>query len=129
MEARREQRSIACCWIDFKNAFGSIRHKLIDFILSHYHLSSHFQNVVKNMYSSLTAVVQTQAWSTKSFPYRVGVFQGDPLSVAIFNMITCLFADAVLQSELNSAYCFKATGDNLQLLLFADDAALVANSV
>ena len=56
-------------------------------------------------------------------------FQGDPLSVAIFNMITCLFADPVLQSELNSAYRFKATGDSLQLLLFADDAALVANSV
>ena len=74
-------------------------------------------------------MVQTQAWSTKSFPYRVGVFQGDPLSVAIFNMITCLFADAVLQSELNSAYRFEATGDSLQLLSFADDAVLMANSV
>ena len=107
MEVRREQRSIGCCWIDFKIAFDIIRHKLVDFALSHYHLSSHSQNVVKNMYSSLIAVVQTQAWLTKSFPYR----------------------DEVFQSELNSAYHFKATGDSLQLSLFADDAALVANSV
>ena len=83
---------------------------------------------MRNMYSFLAVVVQTQSWTMKKFPYRISVFQGDPLSVVIFNMITSLFADSLLGSQLKSAYHFKCTGNLLQLLLFAD-AVLIANSV
>ena len=119
-----------CCCIDFKNALGSIcvHHNLIYSALKHYHLSSNFQGVLRNMYSSLAAVVQTQSWTMKKFPHCISVFQGDPLSVVI-TMITSLFADSLLKLQLKSAYHFKCIGDLLQPLLFVDDAVLIANSV
>ena len=128
-EAKREQRSIATCWLDFQNAFGSVRHQLIDFALDHYHVSGHFRAIVKNLYSNLAAVVHTKSWTTQVFPIRIRVFQGDPLSVSIFNMVTSLFADSIQQLKFHHAgYTFKSTQDPLLLLLFADVAVLVANS-
>ena len=38
-------------------------------------------SIVKNLHSKLAAVVHTKSWTTQVFPIRIGVFQGDPLSV------------------------------------------------
>ena len=109
--------------------FGSVRHQLIDFAFDHYHVSEEFHTAVLNMYSNLPAIAHTKSWTTSVFPIRIGVFQGDPLSVSIFNMITNLFADSIQQLKFHhTGYRFKSTQDLLLLLLFADDAVLIANS-
>ena len=127
-EAKREQRLSAACWLDFKNAFGSVKHYLIRFALNHYHVGDQFKPVVGNFYSSLYTIVQTSKWTIGAMPYQIWVFQGDPLSVAIFDMVTNLFADAIIQHSDRMAYYFKSTGDPFVLLFFADAAVMVANS-
>ena len=36
-EARQKHKSLAVCWLDLANAFGSVHHQLIRFSLEHYH--------------------------------------------------------------------------------------------
>lgn len=61
------------------------------------------------------------------FHHNLSVCLSDPLAVTIFNMITCLFAESALQSKSEVSLPFQS--ESLQLLLFADDAVVVANSV
>ena len=83
-DARSHQRTLCSCWLDFRNAFGSVHHNLIHFDLERYHGSDKFRHVVKNLYDGLSACVSIRNWITESFRYQIGVFQGDQLSVAIF---------------------------------------------
>ena len=128
--ARRRQDSICCCWLDFKNAFGSVGHNLIHFAIDHYHGSPLFANVVRNLYKNVSARVKTKDWTTQSFKYRVGVFQGDPLSVSIFNTVANLLSDCLdTLSNRCHGYQLKPTGDSIVILQFDDDAVLLINSV
>ena len=86
-EAFRRHKSITVCWLDLANAFGSVNHELIDFTLQHFHASPRFRNTVSNLYTNLNVVVTTPAWSTSQILLRVGIYQGDPLSVVIFNSV------------------------------------------
>ena len=83
-EARRKHTSLTVCWLDIANAFGSVHHNLILFSLKHYHAPQEFISTVSDLYSNLTGFVRTKSWTTEPFPMQTGVFQGDPLSVAIF---------------------------------------------
>ncbi|XP_062498986.1 uncharacterized protein LOC134176331 [Corticium candelabrum] len=76
-DARKRQRSICCSWLDSKNAFGSVRHKLIDFTIHYYHGSSKIVSIVQDLYSNLYGSVFVNDTLTKSFPYSIGVFQDD----------------------------------------------------
>ena len=67
-DARKRQRSICCSWLDFKNAFGSVRHKLIDFTIHYYHGSSKIVSIVQDLYSNLYGSVFVNDTLTKSFP-------------------------------------------------------------
>ena len=113
-DARRRSRSICCCcWLDFCNAFGSVRHKLIDFAIAHYKGSSQIRSVVRNLYNDLFGSVIVNGNVTNPFPYRIGVFQGDPLSVAIFNTVTCLLCEALSSDSLMSSGYKLSPSDDL----------------
>ena len=43
-DARSHQRSICVSWLDLRNAFGSVRHSLIQFALRHYGFPLHHQS-------------------------------------------------------------------------------------
>ena len=110
---------------DFINMFGSVRRNLIQFALNHYHVAHQVKSVVGKV---PFMIVQTSMWTTGAMPYWIRVFQGDPLSVAVFNMVAKLFADPIIQHYNRTAHHFKSTGDPLVLLLFSDNAVMVANS-
>ena len=74
-------------WLDLANAFGSVDHQLILLVLNHYHLDPVFINLVREFYSGLSVLVATKRWCTGRMPISIGIFQGDPLSVVIFNLV------------------------------------------
>ena len=128
-DARQHQRSICCCWLDFKNAFGSVPHKLTQFAIRHYDGPARVGAIVDDLYSGLESSVFFKGSITKPFPYRVGVFQGDPLSVSIFNTVTCLLNSALSSEQhLSRGYKLTINGDKVNQLWFADDGTLVSNS-
>ena len=86
-EAHRKHKSITICWLDLANAYGSVHHGLIDFTLQHYHAPPCFRDIVISLYQKLSAVVTSKSWATNPTPLQLGVYQGDPLSVVIFNSV------------------------------------------
>ena len=94
-ESHQKHKSITICWLDLANAYGSVHHDLIDFTLQHYHDPSCFRDMVASLYSNLSADVTAQSWSTNPIPLQIGVYQGDPLSVIIFNTVMATLADSI----------------------------------
>ena len=127
LDARRAKRQICVAWVDLKNAFGSIRHNLIQFALHHYHLPVHLQQLVFAYYSSLSAFVSEPA--TDPFQYNIGVFQGCPLSPILFNVCFQLLLDALSEpSVLSLSYDFKDGPISVSNTAFADDLGLLSKS-
>ena len=53
-EARKKHKLLAVCWLDLKNAYGSVHHSLIEYSLKHYHASPKFYDVVGFLYKDLS---------------------------------------------------------------------------
>ena len=51
--------------------------------------------VVTCLYSNLTVQVITPDWQPGMISFQKGVFQGDPLSVSIFNMVINMYVDEI----------------------------------
>ena len=79
-DARTKHKSLAVCWLELTNAYGSVHHLLIDFSLKHYHAPPISQAMVQSLCSNLSASVTASDWSTPTIPLQIGVYQGDPLS-------------------------------------------------
>ena len=114
------------CWLDLANAYGSVHHDLIDFTLQHYHAPSHFRDVVVSLYSNLSAVVTSQSWTTNPIPLQIGVYQGDPLSVIIFNSVMATLADTI-DHQQHLGYKFSKSSRSTNILQYADDTCLIAD--
>ena len=125
-DAKRKHKSLTVAWLDLANAYSSVHHSLIDFALHHYHAPSQFCNVVASLYSGLSARVSTDAWTTPSFPFNIGVYQGDPLSGVIFNTVINTLVDT-LNLKKNLGYCLSPS-HQVNLLQYADDTCIIASS-
>ncbi len=97
--ARRSKRSLAVAWLDIANAYGSVHHSLIQFVLQHYHAPPEFCHLLRSWYSGLSATIATQAWETPPIPLQIGVYQGDPLSVVIFLTVMNTLSDILKRRE------------------------------
>ena len=71
-------------FLDLKNAFGSIAHRLIRDMLNHNKFPSQVISYIMSGYSKLSATVKTKEWTSLPFNIKRGVFQGDTLSPLIF---------------------------------------------
>ena len=65
--AKDKKRQMVVAWIDLANAYGSVRHNLIQFALSWYHVPESIQHLIFNYYDKPMAKVQTSEWSTGFF--------------------------------------------------------------
>ena len=94
-------KALAVCWLDLANAYGSVHHSLINFSLQHYHAPPQFLATVQGLYSGLNAKVISADWETPVISLEKGVYQGDPLSVVIFNTVINTLIDTVsLRADL-----------------------------
>ena len=114
------------CWLDLANAYGSVHHDLIQFVLQHYHAPQSFLAVISSLYSELSATITSRSWSTKPVPLKVGVYQGDPLSVVIFNTVMMTLVDT-LKADQHLGYTFTKSQRSIRVLQYADDTCLIAN--
>ena len=94
-DAKKKQKGLSICWLDPANAYGSVHHSLIEFTLQHYHAPSKFTGIVQSFYSHLSVKVCKSSWSTPLIPLQVGAYQGDPLSVVIFNTVINTMVDII----------------------------------
>ena len=132
-DARTHQRAICVSWLDLRNAFGSVRHSLIQFALRHYGLPPHFQRLVFDYYERLFAIVDVPGeFQSKPFHFAIGVFQGCTLSPLLFNIVIQLLLDILEKPDLQSSaagYRFSSLKDcSLLSSAYADDIEIVTSS-
>jgi len=122
-EAKAEQRQIVVAWIDLANAYGSVRHNLIQFAMNWYHVPKHVQQLVFDYYNKLMATVETKEWSTGFFLFDIGLFQGCVLSTILFDCVFQLLLDFLNPLEV-FGYKFKTAESQRLTRAHADDLAL-----
>jgi hypothetical protein len=130
-DARRRGKGICITWVDFANAFGSVRHSLIQFALKRYHFSRQFRELIHHYYDQLFAVVHTKKFSTEPFHYGIGVFQGCTTSPVLFNVVMQLLLDIITRpANRHLGYTFPSLGSPLTLICptFADDMSIVTET-
>ena len=69
--ARKSKRSLSVARLDIANAYGSVHHSLIQFVLQHCHAPPEFCHLLQSWYSGLSATISTQAWDTPPIPLQI----------------------------------------------------------
>ena len=125
-EARACHKFICVCWLDLVNAYGSVHHDLIKFSLQFYHALSKLLDMVGNLYTNISASISTPTGPTRATPLKIGLYQGDPLSVTIFNTVMNTYLDGLKRLQ-QCGYKFSNSLSPLYVLQYADDTCLTAD--
>ena len=126
-DASFNQRQIVITWIDLANAYGSVRHNLIQYALNWYHVPILVQKLIFNYYEKLAATVVTREWSTGFFLFDIGLFQGCVLSTILFDCVFQLLLDFLVPIN-HLAYKSKLLDSAALSKAYADDLALITSS-
>ena len=86
-----------------------------------------FCHVLEALYSGLSTQIITTDWATPLIPLQIGVYQGDSLSVVIFSTVINTLVDT-LQTRPDLGYTISGSNHQINLLQYADDTCLLANS-
>jgi hypothetical protein len=78
--AKRKHKPLYGCLLDLSNAYGSVQHGLILFVLKHYNFPPIIQQLVISMYSNVSSKISTRNFKTQPISNDIGVLQGDPAS-------------------------------------------------
>ena len=113
-------------WLDLRNAYGSVRHSLIQFALNYYHFPPEIVDFVFTYYGGLFAKVVTGEWESDQFPYDTGVFQGCTLSTILFNIVFNLLSEWLKNLTVPG---FTLDEDEMREQFFADDVTIVTEGV
>ena len=127
-EAKEEQRQIVVAWIDLANAYGSVRHNLIQFALRWYHVPKPICDLIFDYYEKIMARVVTKSWTTDFFRFDIGVFQGCVLSAILFICVFQLLLDFLEPLRQQVGYHFKQPNTRVLAEAYADDLALEARN-
>jgi hypothetical protein len=127
-EAKEEQRQIVVSWIDLANAYGSVRHNLVQFAMDWYHVPKRIQALVFNYYEKLMAKVVTKEWTSDFFLFDIGLFQGCVLSSILFLCVFQLLLDFLQPLREKHGVKFKAASNKLLAEAYADDLALATKN-
>ena len=127
LDAHRSQKNITVCWLHLVNAFGSVHHNLISYVLWHYHLPAHFIRAIQSLYTGLSAQISIKQWQTG--PIHLGrLFQGDPPSAAIFDFTVNLYLDAIKSECSHMGYHFSTSCHQMSILHYTNDMCLTASN-
>lgn len=69
----------------------------------------------------------TPDWETPFFPLKIGVYQGDPLSVVIFLTVMNTLAESLKPQE-EYGFTLQNSSHSINHLLYADDTCIIGHS-
>jgi hypothetical protein len=76
LDAKHNQKQIVVAWLDLCNAYGSVKHNLIQFALEWYHVPAVIRELILNYYDQICAQIRTKDWTSDIFKFDIGLFQG-----------------------------------------------------
>ena len=87
-KARKIQKNIYFCFIDYAKAFDCVVHNKVWKILKEMGIPDHLTCLLRNLYAGQEATVRTGHGTTDWFHIGKGVRQGCILSLCLFNLYT-----------------------------------------
>lgn len=123
--ARRSGAPLAVVFVDFAKAFDSISHEHILCALEQRRVDNLMIELIQNSYVNCVTRVGTSGPTTPPIDMKVGVKQGDPMSLLLFN----LAMDPLIQALEECGTGFGCNGHTIATLAFADDLVLLSDSV
>ena len=125
-KARKFQKNIYFCFIDYTKAFDCVDHNKLWKALREMGIPGHLTCLLRNLYVGQEAIVRTQYRTTDWFKIEKGVQQGCLLSPCLFN----LCAEHIMRNagldELQAG--IKTGRRNIVNLRYVDDNTLMAES-
>ena len=125
-KARKFQKNIYFCFIDYAKAFDCVDHNKLWKILKEMGIPDHLTGLLRNLYVGREATVRSGHGTTDWFQIGKGVSQGCILSPCLFK----LHAEYIMRNTgLEETQAgIKIAGRNINLLRYADDTTLMAES-
>ncbi|KAH7970213.1 hypothetical protein HPB49_001121 [Dermacentor silvarum] len=120
-EARRSHRPLVMASIDIAKAFDKVAHPAILRGLSRKGVSEDFVRYLGDFYTTSSTVL-TYGERSLLAHLATGVWQGDPLSPLLFNLVI----EEFLQ-ELSPKLAFRSEGLEISAMAFADDLIVAAS--
>ena len=125
-KSKRVPKKIHFCFIDYARAFDCVDHDKLWKILQEMGIPDHLTCLLRNLYAGQEATVRTGHGSKDWFQIGKGVNPGCILSHCLFN----LNAEYIKRNGgLGEAQAgIKIAGRNINILRYADDTTLIAES-
>ena len=123
-KARKFQKNIYFCFIDYTKTFDCVDHNKLWKILQEMGIPGHFTCFLRNLYAGQEATVRTGHGTTDWFQIRKGIHQGCILSPCLFNF----YAEYIMKNVgLDEAQVgIKIAWRNINNLRYADDTTFMA---
>ncbi|KAF7250972.1 LINE-1 retrotransposable element ORF2 protein [Varanus komodoensis] len=125
-KAREFQKNIYFCFIDYAKAFDCVDHNKLWQVLKEMGVPDHLICLLRNLYTDQEATVRTGHGTPDWFKIEKGVRQCCILSPCLFN----LYAEHIMRKAGldESPVGIKIAGRNINILRYADDTTLMAES-
>ena len=125
-KARKFQKNIYFCFINYAKAFDCVDHKKLWKILKEMGIPDHLTCLFRNLYAGQEATIRTGHGTTDWFQIGKGAHQGCILSHCLFNLYAeYIMRNAGLEETQAGIKIARRTINNLR---YADDTTLMAES-
>ena len=125
-KARKFQKNIYFCFIDYSKAFDCVDHNKLWKILKEIGILDHLTCLLRNLCTGQEATVRTGLATTSWLQIRKGVCQGCVLSPCLFNFPAEYIIRNARLDEAQSG--IKISGRNINNLRYADDVEISITS-
>ena len=130
--ARRKKQSIYITALDFTNAFGTVPHELITWVLKAKGFPDRFVNIIKYAYKNSYTKINYKGRNSNPIFVRRGVKQGCPLSPTLFNLCLEPLINAIQTINKDDGILVEDETNNeilrFNIQAYADDVVLMSSS-
>ena len=130
-DAKRNSKDLIITTLDFRNAFGSVPHKLIKNVMKQIGFPKLLVTLIMECYKGATTRISTYKGFSKDIDILKGTNQGCPMSPLLFNLCLEPFIKGIKKLFKNESYMIKINENKkiyFSIQLYADDILLIANS-
>ena len=130
-DAKKRRRIIVLAWLDLENAYGSIRHMLVQFAMKWYYVPQRICDLLFRYYEDIFLRVVTDNWTSDYFHLAIGVPQGCTASTIMFDVAFQVVIDIWRWKtrDISPGYTIKGANICISCPTYADDVELVASDV
>lgn len=92
-DARERTRQVVIAWLDLRNAYGSVRHSMIQFALKWYYVPRKVVELFVNYVEGIFCQIQATGWKSEWFGLEMGVPKGCTAATIVFDLAFQLVLD------------------------------------